>query len=247
MRIRDLAFKKAFAGLEASNRSFARGKCAVFDPADFAWTREVEARFGAIRAELDRLLGCVEALPNFQDIQDEQRHITDDDRWKIFPLWAYGVSYEPNLRRCPETAAALSLIPGMKTAMFSILRGPKRVPPHIGPFNGVLRYHLGLRVPGDPALCRIRVGTEWRSWAEGRSLVFDDTFQHEVIDDLPGARVVLFVDFLRPAPKLLYWANDRVVKAIGNSPFIQNALRKVERWNVDYEPAAPSGAVARSA
>ena len=32
--------------------------------------------------------------------------------------------------------------------MFSILAPGKRIPPHDGPYKGVLRYHLGLDGPG---------------------------------------------------------------------------------------------------
>ncbi len=39
-----------------------------------------------IKEELDGLLARVDQLPNFQDIQEEQRMLTQDDRWKVFLL-----------------------------------------------------------------------------------------------------------------------------------------------------------------
>ena len=41
---------------------------------------------------------------------------------------------------------------------------------------------------------------EWRHWEEGKSLLFDDTYDHEVRNEAETVRVVLFVDFLRPLP-----------------------------------------------
>ncbi len=48
---------------------------------------------------------------------------------------------------CPRTAALMREIPGMTTAMFSILSPRKHILDHRGPYKGVLRYHLGLIVP----------------------------------------------------------------------------------------------------
>jgi ornithine lipid ester-linked acyl 2-hydroxylase len=102
------------------------------------------------------------------------------------------------MARGPETTQLVRGIPGLTTAMFSILAPGKRVPPHQGPHAGVLRYHLALQVPQPVDRCGIRVGTEVRHWAEGRSLIFDDTYEHEVWNDTGGTRVVPFVDFVRP-------------------------------------------------
>jgi len=41
----------------------------------------------------------------------------------------------------------LGLIPGSTTGFFSILSPHKHIPPHRGPWAGVLRLHLGLMVP----------------------------------------------------------------------------------------------------
>jgi aspartyl/asparaginyl beta-hydroxylase (cupin superfamily) len=46
-----------------------------------------------------------------------------------------------------QTWRIVQKTPGLKTAMFSIFEPGKRLPPHRGRYNGVLRLHLGLRVP----------------------------------------------------------------------------------------------------
>src|SRR5258708_3918403 len=73
----------------------------------------------------------------------------------------------------------------------------KSITRHRGPYNGVLRYHLGLMVP-EPSKCGITVGDVTARWREGGSVVFDDSFQHEAWNESSEMRVVLFVDFLRP-------------------------------------------------
>jgi beta-hydroxylase len=221
------AIERTVQLFEALIARTAGGTAQFFEPAALPWVAPLEAQWPRMRGELDRLLRRVDLLPNFQDVQEEQRMLTDDDRWKVFLLYGYGVRLDENCRRCPETARLVESIPGMTTAMFSILRRGKHIPPHRGPYKGVLRYHLGLRVPAG---CRIRVGDEVRHWAEGRSLVFDDTHEHEAWNDSDEDRVVLFVDVLRPLPEPLATLNRGMIALIRRTPFIRDAQRQQRRW-----------------
>jgi ornithine lipid ester-linked acyl 2-hydroxylase len=205
-----------------------------FPPERFPWVAHIEANWTTIRAELERVLEDREALPNFQDISKDQIEITDDDRWKTFFLYGYGFEAKLGVQMCPRTAALMREIPGMTTAMFSILSPRKHILDHRGPYKGVLRYHLGLIVPRAKEACRIRVGDELRHWEEGKSMIFDDTFNHEVWNDTDETRVVLFVDVLRPLPQPEATINRLIVKAIGYSPFIRDAKRNQEAWERRY-------------
>lgn len=206
------------------------GDATFFDDERFPWIAEIEAEWQTIRAEAERLLQDRDALANFQDISKDQIEITDDDRWKTFFLYGYGFEAKLGVRMCPKTAELMQRIPGMTTAMFSILSPRKHILDHRGPYKGVLRYHLGLIVPTDAERCRIRVGDDVRHWREGRSLIFDDTFNHEVWNDTDETRVVLFVDVLRPLPAPWDQINRAIVKAIGFSPFVLDAKRNQEAW-----------------
>lgn len=204
---------------------------ATFFPTDrFPWIESLEANWETIRAELTSVLADHEALPNFQDISKDQIEITDDDRWKTLFLYGYGFKAPLGIEMCPKTAALMRQIPGMTTAMFSILSPRKHILDHRGPYKGVLRYHLGLIVPREAEQCRIRVGQDFRHWEEGKSLMFDDTFNHEVWNDTDETRVVLFVDVLRPLPSPWSRVNRLIVKAIGYSPFVLDAKRNQQAW-----------------
>ena len=193
------------------------------DPAQFAWTTLLERHYPAIRREAERVLSVRDALPNFQDIAPDQIDLTHDDQWKTFWFVGYDVWDDPNCLRCPLTAAVLRAIPGLTTGFFSILGPGKRLPPHYGPYRGVLRHHLALIVPEPTQACGIRVGDQTRHWEEGRSLVFDDTYEHEAWNDTDGDRVVLFLDIKRPLRPPLNWANDALISAVSRSPFIKSA------------------------
>jgi ornithine lipid ester-linked acyl 2-hydroxylase len=208
---------------------------ATFFPLErFPWVAEVERNWTTIRDELLAVLEDREALPNFQDISKDQIEITDDDRWKTLFLYGYGFQAKLGVEMCPRTAALMRQIPGMTTAMFSILSPRKHILDHRGPYKGVLRYHLGLIVPRDAEACRIRVGDDVRHWEEGKSLIFDDTYNHEVWNDTDETRVVLFVDVLRPLPFPESAINSLIVKAIGWSPFVLDAKRNQEAWEQRY-------------
>jgi aspartyl/asparaginyl beta-hydroxylase (cupin superfamily) len=212
----------------------------------FPWIEHIEQNWEVIREELERVLEDREALPNFQDISKDQIEITDDDRWKTFFLYGYGFEAKLGVEMCPRTAALMREIPGMTTAMFSILSPRKHILDHRGPYKGVLCYHLGLIVPRDAPACRIRVGDELQHWEAGRSMVFDDTFNHEVWNDTDETRVVLFVDVLRPLPFPESTINRLIVQAIGISPFIRDAKRNQEAWERRYRERRREAAGARS-
>ena len=212
------------------------GRTEFFNPDDFPWIRDIEARADEISEELDALLANVDSLPNFQDIQEEQVTLTQDDRWKVFLLYGYGARAEESCRRCPRTAELVESIPGMTTAMFSVMLPHKHIPAHVGPWKGVLRYHLALRTPTDEQSARIRVGTSVQHWRKGKSMLFDDTFEHEAWNDSDETRVVLFVDVIRDLPWYLSIVNRGFIGLIRSSPFIKRALANSEAWRETLPP-----------
>jgi beta-hydroxylase len=123
----------------------------------------------------------------------------------------------------------------MTTAFFSILSPHKHIGEHRGPYRGVLRYHLGLKVPEPADAAGIRVGGEVRHWSEGSSLVFDDGYEHSAWNDTEGTRVVLFMDVLRPLRRPAADINGALIKLIGASPFVRDAKRRHEAWEKRFE------------
>src|SRR5262249_13432149 len=172
-RIVDLTNTVGDRALKGVNRAIGRQSelplQPFYEPADFPSVAPLEANWEMIRAELDAVLARRDALPNFQDISTDQYQLTDDDRWKTYFFYGYGFRSDANCARCPETTRLIESVPGMETAMFSILAPGKHTPPHDGPYKGVLRYHLGLALPDVPVeQLGIRVGPETRGWHEGK-------------------------------------------------------------------------------
>jgi beta-hydroxylase len=197
---------------------FRDGQRTFFEPEEFPWTASIESQWKTVRRELDALMLRREEIVNFQDYSKSQAALTQGDEWKTFFLYSFGNREKENCARCPETDRIVNQIPGMKTAMFSILSPRKCIPPHRGPYKGVLRYHLGLIIPGPEGACRIRVGKDVRGWKEGKSMIFDDSNEHEVWNECDSFRVVLFVDFVRPTIFPLSLVNRSIVWMRGRYP-----------------------------
>lgn len=227
--------------IEAIERVVVRysphGDPSFFDPDDFAWTDLLESNWTTIREELDAVLEHRDRLPNFQDISEDQQSITKDDNWKTFFLYGFGYKAETNCSLAPRTTEVVEQIPGMKTAFFSILSPGKHIPAHRGPYKGVVRAHLGLKVPEPREQCRIRVGDEVRHWEKGEVMIFDDTHDHEVWNDTDGERVVLFLDVERPLDPPMNVINRAIITLIGWSPLVQNAKANQETWEDRLENA----------
>jgi ornithine lipid ester-linked acyl 2-hydroxylase len=215
------------------------GQRPLFASSAFAWIAGIEANWTAIRDELRALLADRVPIPSFHEISPEQLFITQDDKWKTYMLFAYGRKIAENCARCPRTTRLLETIPGMKTAFFSILGPRKHIPEHRGPYTGVLRFHLGLIVPRQREACRIRVDSQVAHWEEGRSLVFDDTYLHEVWNETDEERVVLFVDFTRPLPPGLSVLNEAVIQLLSRSPLIEHIIENVQDLRHQTAPPPP--------
>ena len=211
------------------NRYSLVGRAPILDNSHFKWVEELESKWPVIRKEVENLLQYHEILPNLQDIQDANYRITKDDKWKVCFLYGFGQQSELNCELCPETAAAMQKVPGMKTAVFSILSPNKHIPLHRGAYSGLLRSHLALIVPKPAGSCRIRVDDAHYQWEEGKVMVFDNSREHEAWNDSDQVRVVLLFDFLRPYPSAIRWVNTRIINVLGKMLATQG-LRKQREW-----------------
>lgn len=233
-----LAGRVGLAAQDALEKFVARvslhGDPHIYDTQTFPWAAELEKDWRKIRAELDQVMVYRDQMPSFQDILKEVSTIQTDHDWKTFFLAGIGMDCGENARRCPETMRLLGEIPGMKTAFFSILSPHKHIPAHRGAYNGLLRFHLGLLVPEPREKVRIRIGNDFRNWTEGRALIFDDTYNHEVWNDTDGYRVVLFVDFARPLRQPWHWMNERFLNIGAIAPFLREAGRKQTAWQKQF-------------
>ena len=197
----------------------------------FPEARLLRENWKVIQEEARALLKDVESIPQFHEVDNLQRFISAKDNvaWRTFFFKGFNKWLPRNCARAPRTAELLRRLPLVSTAMFSIIDGGKHIPPHVGFFKSVLRYHLGLVVPSDAPVYIVVGGQEYR-WREGEDVLFDDTYLHEVWNKSRERRVVLFCDVLRDQtlPPLFRWMNRLMFRLLAGSRKLQQAARRAE-------------------
>lgn len=202
----------------------------VLDVRDFRWTQMLRENWRAIRDEAVKVALRAHAAPSLSTISPDHRSIAEVDKWRSFFIWGYGYRIDENADRCPATATLVERIPGLNSAFFSILAPGTHIPEHRGVTKGLITCHLGLIVPRDGDV-RMRVHDRVVRWAEGETLVFDDTYRHEVWNDTGGTRVVLLIQFERPLRNPGKWIADTFLRIVRRSAFVQEARENIETWN----------------
>ena len=160
---------------------------------DHPFFAKLEAGYEIIKDEL--LHNLRENKNIFQGEQGFTNQVNDEGEWTALRLKVDHGYTKIGENYFPKTLKVLQDCRVFLTAMFSAIKPGTHILPHTGPCNDRLRGHLGVIHTGG---ARIRVGTEWRTWEEGKALIMDTSWEHEVIHDGNDLRVVLIVDFWHP-------------------------------------------------
>ena len=180
-----------------------------------------EQHWEEIRAECLQLMQEMERVPEFHQLMKQQTDLSQygNKYWRMCVLRAYGADNAANQARCPAIAALLKDRPQILSATLSFLEGKKRIPPHRGPFRGIVRFHLGVVIPkhaDGSSASGLMIDGKTLDLEEGGTLLWDDTYEHAAWNDADGIRAALLLDVARPAmPRGLAAFNWLVLKAIG--------------------------------
>ena len=190
----------------------------------------IDANYEAIRRELVALLPRRAEIPRYHEVDAAQQEISgrDPQSWRVFFVKLHNAGDElPNGELVRKTREVLEGVPDVLQAFFSILEPHKSVPAHNGPYLGYLRYHTAFVVPADnpPTL---RVKDRLHTWKEGQSVLFDDSWNHEVYNQSDGERVVLIVDVLRPMPWPLALLNRFARRVFFSKRALRPALEQIK-------------------
>ncbi len=189
----------------------------------------LEENWTSIREELNQILEQLNTVVYYEDVDKRYSRDTGDektktkDSWKIEQFYLYGQRIERGFKRSPETGKLLEKIPGIQTALFSILQPKAHIKAHRGEYAGLLRCHLGLKVD-SPEECKIRVNNDFFHWREGEIFIFDHTHDHEAWNNSENIRVILIFDFVRKLPFPLSVLNKIGLKLLEKSKHIKEAI-----------------------
>ncbi len=190
------------------------------------WAQDLAGRQPRIRAEWERFEAAGGGLPSISQLIDEDQG--EDGVWRAGLLVSRGRPAGPLPGRFPDTMAALALVPGLWSALFSVLEPRTEIPEHCGFNAGVLRYHLGVRCDGDTAL---RVADRVTPYVDGVGVLFDDTEVHAAWNRSGTTRVTLFCELLRPAGPVVGGLNRAVQQLIALDPRYRRAPERAAEWD----------------
>jgi len=161
----------------------------------------LEDNWKDIQKEILGVMDSGKVLPKFHEVDDGQEYISDNDglSWSLLNLMVYNMWHKKNTRLCPKTTFLLKKMKCVKGVCFSVLAPGKHIPAHKGPYKGIIRYQLALKVPKNGE-CKIFVDDVPYFWTEGKSVLFDDTYTHEVVNNTTEYRVALLLDIKREVP-----------------------------------------------
>jgi len=164
----------------------------------------LEENFGTIRGELDAILA---AGNTFRNLDEQTRNAETQfgprgDDWLTAYMFRKGEAIQGVCAHAPKTCSLLASRPevsacrmGGSGAGFLRMAPGGRLKPHFGNAPR-LSVHLGLIVPDGEI--RMSVGYDSVRWQEGKVIVFDDTFIHQVVHNGVEPRYVMNVWMCHP-------------------------------------------------
>ncbi len=230
------AVERLVGALVRANNGMIRS-AGVADPnprplAGVAWHDELRAAAPRIREEWLAFRDADGRLPRIEDLLGE--HQGNTEVWAAGLLVSRGRPVEPLAGRFPVTTAALGRVPGLRSALWSVLAPGADLPAHRGPNAGVLRYHLGVVCPPGAVLV---VGDRTVPYTEGEGILFDDTQEHAARNDAPTERVTLFCEILRPLPLAASVLNTGTQSVLSLDHRYRLAPRRAAAWDRSLNPA----------
>lgn len=161
------------------------------DRTDYPFIARLENGYLDIKQEL--LFNLQERRHLFTEEQ-ENLHVGGD--WSELRLKSSGYGYTKLVEYFPKTLHHIKNCGEDFTSIkLSAIQPGTHIRTHTGPTNERLRIHLTLMHEGG---ARIRVGEEWHTWIQGQAIIFDDSYEHEVIHTGEEIRVVLILDIWHP-------------------------------------------------
>lgn len=166
-----------------------------YDAVQFPWTEAFADHHAAIRDELA-------AFRAQQDVtfRNYIGPVTGDGvdagAWHVLYLDYRGHRWDQHRAWFPRLMSLVDAVPRRSGTVFiSRLTPGTHIPPHAGASNTQLTCHFGIAVPEG---VEMRVARETRRQPEGRCIVFDDSFEHEVWNRSDQDRYNVFIQCWHP-------------------------------------------------
>ena len=161
------------------------------DKNDYPFIAKLEAGASDVTTEL---LQNLKQRRHLFTEEQENLHVGGD--WSELRIKSSGYGFTELSKFFPKTMKHIKNCGEDFTSIkFSAIQPGTHIRTHTGPTNERLRVHLTLIHKGG---ARLRVGPDWHTWEEGKAIIFDDSWEHEVIHTGDSIRAVLILDIWHP-------------------------------------------------
>lgn len=137
-----------------------------------------------------------------ESFSDYEHYLVRQRNWQALYLYREGALVEESAPIAPtafrvleENAVKPGIICPLLESHFSTLLAGASIAPHCDLWNFSINLHLAIDIPEGAG---IRVAGETRQWQEGKSLLFDYSFEHEAWNHGTRTRTCLLVDLWHP-------------------------------------------------
>lgn len=219
-----------------NNRMVVRADPIARNPRDLdgeRWYRDLQSAYPEMRAEWDSFRSDGGRLPSMEDVFGGWQG-NEGSWWHGAPLMLRGRPLGRTSRDFPAVARALAAVPGLHSAMWSVMGPGGYLPPHTGPNAGGLRLLVGVSC-GSGAM--LEVAGQRLCLRDGEAVLFDDTALHSSHNDSDGERVLILGDVVRPLRWPFAWCNRLVQEA--HHSCIPRFSDAVSRGAVAYDGLNP--------
>jgi len=206
-------------------------KDTVYEAKDFPWLKDLQKNQAVILTELMPLLPQLENIPNFHNIDDRMKKVTKDTDWKIFNFFLFGAQFKDNCSKCPQTVKLLKKVPGLQTALFSILKPDTIIAPHRGELKGTIRIHIPLIIP-EYGSCALKIDDHVFEWSKTDVVIFDHTAKHAAWNKSDSIRIVLLFDVTKHFAFPWSLLNKIALPIMTKTRYIKEAISRTERSNL---------------
>lgn len=192
------------------------------------WIKDFQDNIQAIQAEWKAYVEQRGKGYQFDEISKDQAELNKDKMWNVVLIYGYTYFIEKELSSFPVLYNLVKKHQKYITlAMFSTTDAGKKIPAHHGNNYGVIRLQIGIDI-AEPDNCYLRVEDKKIYLREQEIFLFDDTFDHELVNNSKFCRTVLLIDMYRPLPWYYQIINKQINTALSESEYVQSVLRNLK-------------------
>ena len=195
----------------------------IWDTRKFNFVKKLEDNFSIIEKEINQIESDADKLKLISNVNED----IYQGKWKDLFFYNNGARNDVTCTAFPGIAKIIDSIPELQgvnpgCVCLSFIYPGTKVVPHFGISNNKLRLHLGIKNLDNSTLYvrdksnNNKAKILSQSWEKGKAFIFDDSFEHWVVNNNTGLkpRIILLADIWHPElnkNQIIEMSNDQTL------------------------------------